>query len=136
MLFRSRAAAQETLRRLQTHRVAHPDDVRRLPEPVAGFPEDIYQQLVALKDYLFAQVYHDPRTRRMMYKGRMILRQLFQAFSEHPELLPRAVQEQLGAGENRFRVVCDYLSSMTDRHAMDLYDTLFQPYERSLQVLT
>lgn len=131
-----RAAAQETLRRLQTHRVAHPDDVRRLPEPVAGFPEDIYQQLVALKDHLFAQVYHDPRTRRMMYKGRMILRQLFQAFSEHPELLPRAVQEQLGAGENRFRVVCDYLSSMTDRHAMDLYDTLFQPYERSLQVLT
>ena len=131
-----RAAAQETVRRLQAYGVSRPDDVRRLPEPVAGFPEDIYAQLTALKDFLFAHVYNDPRTRRMMHKGRMILRSLFHAFSEHPELLPRAVQEQLGAGENRLRVVCDYISSMTDRHAMDLYDTLFQPYERSLQVLT
>jgi len=128
-----RAAAQETLRRLEKHGVAAPDDVRVLPEPVAGFPADIYEQLVALKDYLYSQVYNDPRVRRMMFKGRMILRRLFEAFAGNPELLPGNLQEQLASGANRFRVVCDYISSMTDRHAMDLYDTLFQPYERSLQ---
>lgn len=128
-----RAAAQETVRRLAAHGVGEPDAVRALPEPVAGFPEEIYAQLAALKDYLYEQVYYDPRTRRMMFKGRMILRRLFTAFTDHPELLPRNVQEQFASGENRFRVVCDYISSMTDRHAMDLYDMLFQPYERSLQ---
>src|SRR5690606_13838064 len=128
-----RAAAQETLRRLEKHGVAAPDDVRVLPEPVAGFPADIYEQLVALKDYLYSQVYNDPRVRRMMFKGRMILRRLFEAFAGNPELLPGNLQEQLASGANRFRVVCDYISSMTYRHAMDLYDTLFQPYERSLQ---
>ncbi|MBO8141334.1 MAG: deoxyguanosinetriphosphate triphosphohydrolase [Firmicutes bacterium] len=128
-----RAAAQETLRRLSQLGIREPDDVRRHPDPAAGFPPEVEAGLAALKDFLTERVYSDPRTVRMMYKGRMILNRLFEAFYGRPELLPRVAQERLWAGESRFRVVCDYISSMTDRHAMDLYDTLFHPYERSLQ---
>lgn len=133
-----RAAAHETVARLQRWNVSSPDAVRNLPEPAAAFPDDIFRQLAELKDYLTEHVYYDPRTVRMMHKGRMVLRKLFGAFSQHPSMLPRHVQERMaelrraGADVSPKRIVCDYLSAMTDRHAMDLYNTLYEPYESSL----
>lgn len=149
-----RAAVEETVRRLERYGLDSPDAVRRHPEPVAAFPDDMWRKLVELKDYLYERVYYDPRVVRMVHKGRMVLRKLFEAFSGNPKLLPLHVRERLAAegipldGRNEAadagaggrpgpspslkRFVCDYLSLMTDRHAMDLYNTLFEPYESSL----
>lgn len=144
-----RAAADETVARLERYRLMTPDAVRSHPEPIAVFPEDVFRRLTELKNYLYERVYYDPRTVRMVHKGRMVLRRLFEAFIDNPAMLPRHVQERLevasversvkdgdSTGETartvRYRVVCDYLSAMTDRHAMDLYNTLFEPYESSL----
>lgn len=47
---------------------------------------------------------------------------------KEPRLLPRGVQERLENGDAH-RIVCDYLSSMTDRSALELYNRLFETYE-------
>lgn len=130
-----RAAAEETVRRLEHYRLDTPDAVRAHPEPSAGFPVEVEAQLTELKNYLYERVYFDPRTVRMVHKGRMVLRRLFRALTGNLAMLPRSVQERLGHGDSAVsarRIVCDYLSAMTDRHAMDLYNTLFEPYESSL----
>lgn len=126
-------AAEQTLSRLNDLPARTPEDVRDAAEPVAAFSREVQRELEVLRDFLMESVYRDPRTMRMTHKGRMILRRLWEAFHDDPSLLPRRTQERLAAREDsRERVICDFLAGMTDRHAMDLYSTLFQPHEPSL----
>ena len=64
----------------------------------------------------------------MEQKARRIIRGLFDAFVDEPRLLPRPIQERLD-GTDRHRVVCDFVSGLTDRSALDLYNRLFETYE-------
>ena len=55
-----------------------------------------------------------------------MLELLFDYFGNPPEKLPqeyRAVAEEESVG----RAVCDYISCMTDRYAINLYKQLFIP---------
>jgi dGTPase len=85
-------------------------------------------QLRQLAFYLRDVVYYHPGKLLMEQKARRIVRGLFDAFVKEPRLLPRSVQEGLESGD-RHRVVCDYVSSMTDRSALDLYNRLYETYE-------
>ena len=53
-----------------------------------------------------------------------------------PQLMPWVTQRRWnqahGKGE-RWRVVCDFLSGMTDRYAMETYNRLFEPNEKVMQ---
>lgn len=85
-------------------------------------------QLRQLAHYLREVVYYHPEKLVMEQKARRIVRGLFDAFAREPRLLPRGVQERL-EGAEAHRVVCDHVSSMTDRSALDLYNRLFETYE-------
>lgn len=85
-------------------------------------------QLRQLATYLREEVYYHPDKLAMEQKARRIIRGLFEAFTSEPRLLPRPVQERL-EGSDRYRVVCDYVSGLTDRSALDLYNRLFETYE-------
>ena len=59
-------------------------------------------------------------------KAQSMLAQLFDHFMGHPEKLPRLYAQNLEA-EGCARCVCDYLSCMTDRFAIELYREIFIP---------
>lgn len=137
-----RDVVAHSLRRLEAWQIDSPDKVRQCPEPVVGFSKPVYEGLEELRDVLYRRVYCDPRTLRMVYKGRMILRTLFHALAARPDMLPRITQERWGGGggslkgEPDYGVLRDFIAGMTDRYAMDLYNTLCQPYETSLRGLS
>jgi len=131
-------ATAETLERIEARSV---DDIRRRAEPVACFSPEVRRDMMRLKEFLMERVYEDPRVLRMTHKGRMIIERLWEAFTSPGDgpgrpgrdLLPRQTQERLAGGEESLeRVVCDFIAGMTDRHAMDLYNVLYQAYEPSL----
>ena len=121
--------------RLADLKAQHPDDVRRASEPVVCFSAETQRHLEALKDYLDERVYKDPRTLRMTYKGQMIIERLFEVFYKKPELLPQTTTERLSASGDKVRVIADHIAGMTDRYAMDLYNTLFEPYTPALHLM-
>ena len=84
--------------------------------------------LLQLATYLREEVYYHPEKLVMEQKARRIIHGLFDAFAGEPRLLPRPVQERLD-GTDRYRVVCDFVSGLTDRSALDLYNRLFETYE-------
>jgi dGTPase len=126
------ASSQARLEELKVH---HADDVRRADAPVVCFSETTHHHLEALKDYLYERVYKDPRTLRMAHKGQMVIERLFGVFYEKPELLPQATAERLRASGDKARVIADHIAGMTDRYAMDLYNTLFEPYTPGLHLM-
>ena len=55
------------------------------------------------------------------------MKTLYEHYMEHPDGLPKFFLELSFRGEPREQVVCDYISSMTDRFAIAVYDELYIP---------
>jgi dGTPase len=69
----------------------------------------------------------------MNEKGRLTLARIFRHLEKRPEMLPKVLFARIakaGAGPALRRVIVDYISGMTDRYAMDLYQMMFEPYEK------
>ena len=87
---------------------------------------DVREMTDRLHSFLFENVYKNPIAKGEEGKAEAMLEMLFDYFGNHPEKLPqeyRAVAEEESVG----RAVCDYISCMTDRYAINLYKQLFIP---------
>lgn len=122
-------------------------DVRGQKSSIVVFPEDIGEQVEKLVGVvLLKHVYREPRVMIMMQKAKRITGVLFQSFMDEPEALPKITQARLTgyfalSEQDRKRkteqkklaqVVGDYISGMTDKYAMDMYQLLTQAYEKAL----
>lgn len=79
-----------------------------------------------LHDFLYERVYRNPRAKGEESKVLGILAGIFEHYEKHIDALPeeyRAVAETEGVK----RAVCDYVSGMTDKYAIDRYGELFIP---------
>lgn len=123
-------AVATTARRLRESGVASPEEVRALGEPVVGFSPALQVRNRELKDFLMQRVYRHYRVNRMAAKAKRLLTELFRAYVEDPRQLPASTQARLRS-EDLYRVVCDYVAGMTDRYALEEYQKLFDPLERT-----
>lgn len=97
-----------------------------LNKPEITMEPDIHEATDRLRDFLFVRVYRDNAAKDEEVKAKAMLVQLFEYFEEHPESLPLSYLETISK-ESVGRAVCDYLSGMTDRYAIELYRDLFIP---------
>ena len=97
-----------------------------LDQPDIAMEKDILEATEALRSFLFARVYRDNAAKAEENKAQEMLAQLFTYFVNAPERLPGIYRENLKT-ESAPRCVCDYLSGMTDRFAIELYRELFIP---------
>ncbi len=81
----------------------------------------------ALRAFLFEHVYYNPKAKHEDEKAKALLESLFHYFVSHPDKMP-AFYRRLMEEEPVERCVCDFVSGMTDRYAIDLYKDLFIPH--------
>ena len=105
----------QTRANIAAHRPDSIDAVRGCP-PLAAFSADMREESLALKRFLFNNLYRHFRVERMSDKARRLLRELFVAFVENPKLLPPEHRER--AEGDLYRAVSDYIAGMTDRYAI------------------
>ena len=68
--------------------------------------------------------------RRVLFrsnKARELLKQLDYYYMNHLELIPEKYTRMLKAGEKKDRIVCDYISGMTDQYAITKFEEYFLP---------
>lgn len=94
------------------------DHICMTPEVMAATDE--------LRDFLFERVYLNPVAKGEEGKAEELLIKLFEYFVAHPDKLPETYRRNLDR-ESVERCVCDYVSGMTDRYAIMLYNDLFIP---------
>ncbi len=95
-------------------------------KPEITMEPDVWEATDRLRDFLFERVYRDNVAKDEEIKAKDMLAQLFVYFEEHPEKLPIDYLETISK-ESVGRAVCDYVSGMTDRYALDLYHEIFIP---------
>ena len=110
-------------------RAAQPADIDavRALAPLIAFSEPMARTAAVLKRFLRDNLYHHYQVNRMTSKARRVVRDLFQAFIEEPELLPPGYQLATSAGSLplQARKVADYIAGMTDRYAIREHRRLF-----------
>ena len=76
-----------------------------------------------LRDFLFSHVYLNPIAKGEDAKAKELLIKLFEYYVKHPEKMPKGYLKNAEA-EGVERCVCDFVSGMTDRYAVNLYQKL------------
>lgn len=95
-------------------------------KPEIRMTDEIAQATNELRDFLFANVYSNSAAKTEDDKAKSMLVSLYEYFFKRPELMPELYFRNVES-EGVGRCVCDYISSMTDRYAIDLYSELFIP---------
>lgn len=95
-------------------------------KPDIMMTDEIGEAMLELRSFLFEAVYKNPVAKGEEIKAKSMIRELYEYFVFHPEEMPELYYyntefEPVG------RCVCDYISSMTDRYAIDLFKKLFMP---------
>lgn len=97
-------------------------------EPSVGMDEPVKSAFHALHKYMFDSVYCNPKCKSEESKAQEMLKKLYEHFCENVGRMPPlyiSLAERFG----KERAVCDYISGMTDRYAIDLFTELFIPIE-------
>jgi dGTPase len=89
--------------------------------------DDVELAMRDLRHFMFDHVYNNPVAKKEDKKAMSLVKTLYEHYMSHTDELPKFFVELGLAGEPREKVVCDYISSMTDRFAINLYDELYVP---------
>lgn len=79
-----------------------------------------------LRAFMFESVYTNSVAKAQDGRAKELLAQLFHHFVKHPESMPQLYRDNIET-DGVARCVCDFISGMTDRYAIDTYKELFIP---------
>ena len=83
----------------------------------------------ALRAFLFENVYLNPRAKTEEVKAKDVVCTLFDYYVAHPDKLPERNRRRIGTEEDETveRAVADFISGMTDRYAIEVYEEKYVP---------
>ena len=93
--------------------------------------ESSRNSLDALRDIVKEQVIQTPEVQTLEYRGQQIIMQMFEAIASDPSRLLnihfKNLWKEAPDEQKKMRIVCDYISGMTDEYATRIYERLFMP---------
>lgn len=102
-----------------------------------AFLEDNYEKMREhIFDLVKEKVIKSTNVQQLEFKGQKLVIELFEALSSDPErLLPTTTVAKYKKAESereKQRVICDYISGMTDEYATRLYEKIYAPHKGSI----
>jgi dGTPase len=103
------------------------DDVRAQRQTLARFGGQMTENNRVLQAFLSDRMYRHERVLEIMERAQRVIRDLFDAYLNDAKLLPADWRDDQPTDDQRHfaRQVCDFLSGMTDRFALDQHKRLF-----------
>jgi len=89
-----------------------------------GFAPELETKIKKLKKLLFNKLYQHQKIVIKMFAGKQAIKGLYGALMQEEKMLPKFYYELLDKKQEH-RVVADYIASMSDRHAMSLYNEMY-----------
>jgi len=101
--------------------------VRGAGRAMAAFSPSRWEEVKALKGFLFERMYRHPQVLSVRERAAAVVTDLYEAFLADPGLLPPDWTAQCGAGGDAAtgRVARDYIAGMTDSYALSEYRRVF-----------
>ena len=112
------AVAQGRLEAAQPKSV---EDIRGMGRTIIRFSKPLYQDLKAIRSFLFTRMYRAPSVMVERARVTAVVNGLFPLYMARPELLPQEWRSDIERARSEVdlaRMVADYVSGMTDRFAL------------------
>jgi dGTPase len=110
----------------QAEEFSHP--LLRLQARLKGPADEV---LKAIKNLITRRVIKTAQVQTLEYRGQQLVLRMFDAIVSDPERLLKDSFKDLwleaGTKTDKMRVLCDYISGMTDEYATRMYERLFVP---------
>jgi dGTPase len=106
---------------LLNYQIESVEQAYQCPVRLIELSPSVEEQLRELEQFLYQNLYYHPQIAACAEKTRIGLTQLFEEIIAEPERMPTYYQKMVPA-EGLKRVVCDYVSGMTDRYALSLLE--------------
>ena len=126
------AVAQTRLQAAQPQSAA---EIRAMPGTIIRFSKPLYQNLKAIKSFLFTRMYRAPSVVVERQRVTAMINDLFPLFLNDPALLPEEWHPDVARAKDQTdlaRIVLDYVAGMTDRFAIQEHERLFEQAEQGV----
>lgn len=127
-------ASQQKISELKPETV---EDVRSIKQPVICFSDEMKEEFLSLKGFLFPNMYRHFQINQMTSKGKRIVKDLFVLLYSETNILPPFWRKQVkpladnDAGhKQKARIIADLVAGLTDASAINLHTRLFDPQVR------
>ncbi|MCR5097797.1 MAG: deoxyguanosinetriphosphate triphosphohydrolase [Lachnospiraceae bacterium] len=109
-------------------RIVHDVITESMASPDIRMSEEISQAIFDLREWLFENVYTNPEAKGEEKKAARLVRELFEYYVRHYNEMPDMYTSMISYEEEPVdRVVCDYISGMTDSYACQKFNEIFIP---------
>ena len=123
---------------IQNKNINSLDDVKNANVMIVGFSAVYNELFIRLKKFMRTFIYKSHLISIMDHKAEMVADTIFNKLMDTPKMLPPEWYDKYmkaddkpdpfsGMIMNRNRIICDYISCMTDRSALDEYERLTNP---------
>ena len=89
--------------------------------------EEIEKAFHELREFMFESVYTNPLAKAEESRAEKMVEVLYEYYMNHLDALPELQKKMIDEGTSRDRAVCDYISSMTDRYAIKMFESIYIP---------
>ncbi|MED5579154.1 MAG: deoxyguanosinetriphosphate triphosphohydrolase [Nitrospinota bacterium] len=110
--------------RVKSRGIESGSDVRDRGHDICLFSDSMTLKNLELKNFLMERMYKNVKIAELEDSAEKVLTSLFEFYVSNPKGLPERYLQKEGS-EGKFRLICDYLSGMTDRYALQKFRKLF-----------
>jgi len=95
-------------------------------KPFVKMSDRMFEQFDALRDFMFENVYKNPKAKSEEEKAKRVINELFEYYLAHISLLTGEYAKYIET-DGKERAVADYIAGMTDNYAVSEYMRIFVP---------
>ena len=116
------------------NRLVHDVITTSLQEDDIAMSDEIMNAMFDLRQFLFGNVYRNPEAKGEEVKARRMIYELFEYYNNHLQAIPTNYIDMIEKEqEKKDRVICDYISGMTDQYACMKFSEYFVPASWEVQ---
>ena len=107
-----------TKKNLKNLKIRSVKDITKSNQPLVNFSERLQNSEKQIRLFLRSKMYNNKLVLRKNQRGKVIIKKLFNVIKSNPRKF--LTKDQLN--RNKFRAISDFISGMTDRYAINLYN--------------
>lgn len=114
-----------TKARIKKHNIQTAQNVREFGYALVDFSDEIKDGIKEIRAFLKQRVYRNHGVILVRYKCKKVVKELFTMYFTNPECMPPIWQKRAEGDEyKKATAVADYIAGMTDRFAIDRFNSL------------
>lgn len=89
--------------------------------------DEVGTAMTSLREYMFSNLYTNPTAKSEETKAYKMITELYNYYLENVDELPDNYKQFMDRGEAKERVICDYISGMTDQYCISKFMEIYVP---------